>query len=329
MKPVECDFSSLLTQVSDTDCYGVQQTTTFQMPAKGKLKKTCQTEATKGACTLASCKFPHKSVANTSTQNKSGAASAAVKSKAPVPATANSGAAAAASKSAVAGVSAAAGGSAAGDGDSKRESKESKQAVSQPKASASGGSGGAAKSSAVEDDSDDSDGSDDSDSDDSDGSDESSDDDSAGAPVDQKQASAASKGAKPVQPKPQLCVNCREPFVLTAKKEAWFKMKGYHLPKRCESCRKQRKYPAGSISRVPESVMAAGSFPRVQAGTEPLKQACRKCNEWFPLSIEAQKKCADRNGRLPAYCTPCFKLNHRAAAKYMGKERIQPNSTIV
>lgn len=42
------------------------------------------------------------------------------------------------------------------------------------------------------------------------------------------------------------CVDCGRKFEVSADEQAWYKEKGFELPKRCQSCRKSRR---GSRSR--------------------------------------------------------------------------------
>lgn len=41
------------------------------------------------------------------------------------------------------------------------------------------------------------------------------------------------------------CVDCGRAFEVSAEEQAWYKEKGFELPKRCNDCRKERRKNRG------------------------------------------------------------------------------------
>ncbi|MCL4820369.1 MAG: zinc-ribbon domain containing protein [Vicinamibacteria bacterium] len=55
----------------------------------------------------------------------------------------------------------------------------------------------------------------------------------------------------------RVCVDCREPFVVSASAQAWFRSRKWVLPSRCPDCRALRRRETGQAA--PHSARSAES----------------------------------------------------------------------
>lgn len=49
----------------------------------------------------------------------------------------------------------------------------------------------------------------------------------------------------------RTCVDCREPFVISASAQAWFRSRKWVLPSRCPDCRARRRAVAEPVATDP------------------------------------------------------------------------------
>ena len=83
------------------------------------------------------------------------------------------------------------------------------------------------------------------------------------------------------------CADCGIDFVFSASEQEFFAQKGFtSAPKRCPSCRAQRRASGGGFSRGPREMFDA---------------VCARCGKDTQVPFKP-------TGARPVYCSDCFRL---------------------
>jgi CxxC-x17-CxxC domain-containing protein len=96
----------------------------------------------------------------------------------------------------------------------------------------------------------------------------------------------------PYTDKTLVCSDCGREFVFTADDQEFFASRGYLEPKRCRSCRANRRLDRDGGSASPEGAMQRP--PR-----QLFDVVCSNCNR--PTQVPFQPR-----GTRPVYCRECF-----------------------
>jgi len=88
------------------------------------------------------------------------------------------------------------------------------------------------------------------------------------------------------------CVECGQNFVFTVSEQEFYESRGFQNPKRCPTCRSQRK--------------AAGGYGQSRPQREMFSATCSRCGK------EAQLPFVPRQDR-PVYCSDCYQPQQRGS----------------
>jgi CxxC-x17-CxxC domain-containing protein len=97
------------------------------------------------------------------------------------------------------------------------------------------------------------------------------------------------------------CVQCSNEFTFTADDQEFHASRGFQDPKRCRSCRAERRAQQGG-----GSYGSAGGY-QDRPAREMFTTTCSQCGR------EAQVPFVPRNDR-PVYCTDCFQPQRRVSS---------------
>lgn len=97
------------------------------------------------------------------------------------------------------------------------------------------------------------------------------------------------------------CVECGIDFVFSASEQEFFAQKGFaSAPKRCSSCRAQRRATNGGGTSYGNGSYAAGNgFSR--GPREMFDAVCARCGKDTQVPFRP-------TGARPVYCSDCFRL---------------------
>ena len=100
------------------------------------------------------------------------------------------------------------------------------------------------------------------------------------------------------------CGACGKAYVFSASEQAYYAERGFQLPKRCRTCRQQRRKsgrgpavgsPSGSVAALPKRpVRRRKLFP----------VSCAECARDHELAFPPDE--------TPVYCAECFRGRHSA-----------------
>jgi len=93
------------------------------------------------------------------------------------------------------------------------------------------------------------------------------------------------------------CVECGVSFVFNAEDQEFYAQKGYSAPKRCSTCRANRKMNSNRGGG------GGGGFRGARAPKPQYKAVCAACG------IETTVPFEPRNDR-PVYCSDCYRNNY-------------------
>jgi CxxC-x17-CxxC domain-containing protein len=92
------------------------------------------------------------------------------------------------------------------------------------------------------------------------------------------------------------CTDCGIDFVFTASEQAFFAEKGFaSAPKRCASCRAQRRSMGGG------SYGNGGGFSASRGPREMFDATCARCGTETQVPFRP-------TGARPVYCSDCFRM---------------------
>ena len=100
------------------------------------------------------------------------------------------------------------------------------------------------------------------------------------------------------------CVECNTSFVYSAEDQQFHASKGYTEPKRCPSCRANRRNDGGSSYG---SSYGGGSSYR--APREMFPTTCSQCGKETEVPFQPR-------GDKPVYCSDCFSKRPAPARRY-------------
>jgi CxxC-x17-CxxC domain-containing protein len=96
------------------------------------------------------------------------------------------------------------------------------------------------------------------------------------------------------------CSDCGVDFVFSASEQAFFAEKGFaSAPKRCSSCRAQRRSASGGSSYGNGGGFSSGGYSR---GPREMHDAvCARCGQETQVPFRP-------TGARPVYCSDCFRM---------------------
>ncbi len=100
------------------------------------------------------------------------------------------------------------------------------------------------------------------------------------------------------------CVQCGNEFFFSAQDQEFHATRGYQDPKRCPSCRAERRNSQGGGSRSSSGSSSHGGSDRPQR--QMYSAICAQCGK------EAQVPFQPR-GDKPVYCSDCYQPARRSA----------------
>jgi len=96
------------------------------------------------------------------------------------------------------------------------------------------------------------------------------------------------------------CADCGIDFVFSASEQEFFAQKGFtSAPKRCSSCRAQRRATGGGSSYGASSGGYGGGYSR--GPREMFDAVCARCSKETQVPFRP-------TGARPVYCSDCFRL---------------------
>jgi CxxC-x17-CxxC domain-containing protein len=96
------------------------------------------------------------------------------------------------------------------------------------------------------------------------------------------------------------CADCGIDFVFSASEQEFFAQKGFtSAPKRCPSCRAQRRSSSGGSSYGNGGGYAGGGYSR--GPREMFDAVCARCGKDTQVPFRP-------TGARPVYCSDCFRL---------------------
>ncbi len=103
------------------------------------------------------------------------------------------------------------------------------------------------------------------------------------------------------------CAQCGNPFTFTADDQEFHAGRGYQDPKRCPSCRAERRNSGGggSSSSYGGGGGGGGGYDRPQR--QMYSATCAQCGKEAQVPFEPR-------GDKPVYCSDCFKPAPRSSS---------------
>ncbi|HET6380076.1 MAG TPA: zinc-ribbon domain containing protein [candidate division Zixibacteria bacterium] len=96
------------------------------------------------------------------------------------------------------------------------------------------------------------------------------------------------------------CADCGIDFVFSASEQEFFAQKGFtSAPKRCPSCRAQRRSAGGGAAYGTGGGYGAGGYSR--GPREMFEAVCARCGKDTQVPFRP-------TGARPVYCSDCFRL---------------------
>ena len=93
------------------------------------------------------------------------------------------------------------------------------------------------------------------------------------------------------------CVECGNEFAFSAEDQQFHASRGYQDPKRCSSCRAQRRASRGGGDYGSSSYGSGGGYDRPQR--QMFSATCAQCGKEALVPFEPR-------GDKPVYCSDCY-----------------------